>query len=79
MRRASACLLVYGLRLECVKSTYSITSVHLALRTSSGLWSSAVQVVAALELLYNIDYVGIVRIECYSGLATGWRDNTVSG
>ena len=37
------------------------------------------QFVAALELLYNIDYVGIVRIECYSGLATGWRDNTVSG
>ena len=37
------------------------------------------QAVAALELLYNIDYVGIVRIECYSGLATGWRDNTVSG
>ena len=37
------------------------------------------QIVAALELLYNIDYVGIVRIECYSGLATGWRDNTVSG
>ena len=36
----------HALRLECVKSTDSTTSVHLALRISSSLWSSAVPVVS---------------------------------
>ena len=35
-----------ALRLECVKSTDSTTSVHLALRTLSSVWSSAVAVVS---------------------------------
>ena len=59
MHRASACELVYcqprimvsnALRRECMKSTASTTSVHVTLRTSSSLWSSAVAVAAMFSL-----------------------------
>ena len=39
-------MVYHALRLECVKFTDSTTSVHLALRNSSSLWSSAVAVVS---------------------------------
>ena len=39
-------MVCHALRLECVKSTDFTTSAHLALRTSSTLWSSAVAVVS---------------------------------
>ena len=39
----SLCMVCHALRLECVKTS---TSVHLVLRTSSSLWSSAVAVVS---------------------------------
>ena len=41
----------HALRLECVTSTDSTTSVHLALRTSSNFWSSAVAVVSMSSLV----------------------------
>ena len=41
----------HALPLECVKSTDAITSVHLALRTSSNFWSSAVAVVSMSSLV----------------------------
>ena len=44
-------MVCHALRLECVKSTYSTTAVHLALRTSSSLWSSAVAVVSMSSLV----------------------------
>ena len=44
-------MVCHALRLECVKSTDSTTSVHLALRTSSSLWSSAVAVVSMSSLV----------------------------
>ena len=39
-----------ALRLECVMSTYSFTPIHLALRTSYILWSSAV-IVTSISFL----------------------------
>ena len=47
----SLCMVCHALRLECVKSTGSTTSVHLALRTSSNFWSSAVAVVSMSSLV----------------------------
>ena len=44
-------MVCHALRLECVKSTDSTTSVHLALRTSSSLCSSAVAVVSMSSLV----------------------------
>ena len=44
-------MVCHALRLECVKSTDSTTSVHLALRTSSSLWSSVVAVVSMSSLV----------------------------
>ena len=44
-------MVCHALRLECVKSTDSTTSVHLALRTSSNFWSSAVAVVSMSSLV----------------------------
>ena len=44
-------VICYALRLECVKSTDSTSSVHLALRTSSNFWSSAVAVVSMSSLV----------------------------
>ena len=41
----------HAVRLECVKSTDSTTTVHLALRTSFSLWSSAVAVVSMSSLV----------------------------
>ena len=40
-----------ALRLECVNSTDSTTSVHLVLHTSSSLWSSVVAVVSMSSLV----------------------------
>ena len=48
VRRDSSC---HALRLQCVKSTDSITSVHLALRNSSSFLSSDVAVVSMSSLL----------------------------
>ena len=49
---ADSLFMVYhALRLECVKSTDSTTSVHLVLRTSSSLWSSDVAVVSMSSLV----------------------------
>ena len=44
-------MVFHALRLECVKSTGSTTSVHLALRTSSSLWSSDVALVSMSSLV----------------------------
>ena len=44
-------MVYHALRLECVKSTDSTTSFHLALRTSSSIWSSAVAVVSMSSLV----------------------------
>ena len=44
-------MVFHALRLECVKSTYSTTSVHLALRTSSILWS----IVQRLRITFSTD------------------------
>ena len=44
-------MVCHALRLECVKSTYSTTSVHLALRTSSSVRSSAVAVMSMSSLV----------------------------
>ena len=46
LRPVSLFMVCHALRLECVKSTDSTTSVHLALRTLSSLRSSAVAVVS---------------------------------
>ena len=47
----SLCMACRALRLELAKSTDSTTSVHLALRSSSSLWSSAVAVVSMSSLV----------------------------
>ena len=47
----SVFMVCHALRLECVKSTESTTSVHLALHTSSNIWSSAVAVVSMSSLV----------------------------
>ena len=44
-------MICHALRLECVKSTYFTTSVHLAMRTSSSFWSSDVAVVSMSSLV----------------------------
>ena len=44
-------MVCHALRLECVKSTDSTTAVHLALRTSSSLCSSAIAVVSMSSLV----------------------------
>ena len=54
----SACL--NGVRVECVKYTDSTTSVHLAVRTSSGLCSSAVAVASMSSLVLAKQVVSAV-------------------
>ena len=44
-------MVCHALRLECVTSTDSTTSVHLSLRTSFNFWSSAVAVVLMSSLV----------------------------